>query len=178
MKLNKLLLSFIALLSTLTVLFVPYRTALVFYDENTTNIEAFLPINTGDTFQIIFKHSIHLTDVVEKYRVTNNLEIEQYEFVYEEFGIGMPSNAEEGETFVYEDGKYHIRNMDNVFPSINVRNGKTVSEHRLIWGTEDNEEQHLVWFNEYFEPGAWFTVKVDRISLWEYMKGVKIHESK
>ncbi|RKQ33434.1 DUF1850 domain-containing protein [Oceanobacillus halophilus] len=174
MKLQKTLLSIIILLILLTLLFVPFRTALVFYKENTDNIEAFLPIQKGDTFQIIFKHSIHLTDVVEKYKVTDDFEIKQYEFVYEEFGIGMPSNAEDGESFVYEDGKYYIKDIDNVFPSINIRNGKTVSENRLVWGKEPNEK--MVWFNEYFEPGAWFKLKVERISLWEYLKGVNIHE--
>ncbi|WP_085993950.1 DUF1850 domain-containing protein [Oceanobacillus senegalensis] len=176
MKLKKLLLSFIILLLLLIGLFVPFRTALVFYKENTDYIEAFLPIQKGDTFQIIFKHSIHLKDVVEKYKVTDDLQIKQYEFVYEEFGIGMPSNAQEGESFVYEDGKYHIRDIDRIFPFINVRNGKTVSKNRLVWGTEDSEEEHMVWFNEYFKPGAWFTIKVERISLWEYLKGVKIHD--
>lgn len=155
------------------ILVVPFRTALVFYIENTEKIQAFLPINEGDTFQIIWKHSIHLTDVVEKYKVTDDQKINQYEIVYEHFGIGMPSNAGEGETFVYEDGKYHIKGIDTVFPSMNIRNGKTVSEHRLVWGDKD---EHMVRFNEYFEPGAWFTVKVDQLSLWQYLKGVKIHE--
>ncbi|GAB3048507.1 DUF1850 domain-containing protein [Virgibacillus ainsalahensis] len=174
----------IILLSIAVILFVPLRSALVFYEENTDNIEAFLPVETGDTFHIIFTHSIHKTDVVEKYEVMKNGDIRQYEIVYEEFGIGMPSNALEGETFVYENGKYHIKDLDNYFPSMNIRNGETVSENRLAWGPTDksssndkaSETEHLVWFNEYFEPGAWFTVKIETLTLWEYMKGVKVHE--
>lgn len=158
------------------LLFIPFRTALVFYEERTNIITAFLPINEGETFGIIFKHSIHLTDVVEKYVILEDYHIKQYEIIYEEFGIGMPSNAEDGETFTYEDGKYHIRGLDNVFPSMNIRNGKTVSENRLIWGTLSNGQEQMVWFNTYFEPGAWFTVKVTRLSLWQYLKGVRIHE--
>ena len=155
------------------VLVVPFRTSLVFYKENTKKIQAFLPINEGDSFQIVWKHSIHLTDVVEKYKILKDHRINQYEIVYEHFGIGMPSNAGEGEAFVYEDGKYHIKGIDTVFPSISIRNGKTVSEHRLVWGEKG---EHMVRFNDYFEPGAWFTVKVDQLSLWQYLKGVKIHE--
>ena len=155
------------------LLLAPLHTALVFYKENTNQIQAFLPIDVGDTFQIVFKHSIHLTDVIEKYRVTENLQIEQYEFVYEEFGIGMPSNAEEGQEFVYDDGKYVIKDMSNIFPSLNIRNGKTVSENRLIWG---EKADNMIWFNEYFKPGAWFTVKVKRLTGWQYLKGVKIRE--
>ncbi|RDW20454.1 DUF1850 domain-containing protein [Oceanobacillus chungangensis] len=155
------------------ILFIPYHTALVFYVENTSEIAAYLPLDKEDTFQIIFTHSIHLTDVVEKYIVTDNLEIMQYEMIYEEFGIGMPSNAEEGQTYVYEDGKHHIKDVDTIFPFMNIRNGKTVSEHRLVWG--ENAE-HIVWFNQYFVPGAWFKVKATKLSLWELMEGVKIHD--
>jgi len=171
---NKLFITILlAVILMLTALFVPAQTALVFYKENTDEMEAFLPIRENNTFHIIFTHSIHLTDVVEKYIVLDNHQIKQYEFVYEEFGIGMPSNAGEGEEFVYEDGKYHIKNMNNIFPELKIRNGKAVSEHRLVWG---EDEEYMTWFNDYFEPGAWFTVQIDKLSLWQYMKGVRIHE--
>lgn len=151
----------------------PIKKAVVFYEKNTDQITAYLPVNAGDTFQIIFTHSIHLTDVIEKYRVLPDDTIEEYEFIFEEFGIGMPSNAEEGQTFVYEDGKYHIKNVGNIFPSMKIRNGETVSEHRLVWGKND---EHIVKFNHYFQPGNWYTVKVDNLSLWQSMKGDEIHD--
>jgi hypothetical protein len=134
---------------------------------------AFLPLKKGDTFQIIWKHSIHLTDVAEKYTVRQDNKIKQYEIVYEHFGIGMPSYALQGEKMTYENGKYHIKNLNNVFPYINIRNGKTVSKHRLIWGTRN---EHMVWFNQYFQPGSWYKVKVEKLPLWKYLRGVRIHE--
>lgn len=150
---------------------LPIQKAVVFYYRNTDKIVAYLPVDTGDTFQIIFTHSIHLTDVVEKYRVTGDNEIVQYEFIFEQFGIGMPNNAREGEIFTYEDGKYHIKNMNNRFPYIKIRNGKTVSRHRLVWG-EEGENQ--VWFNDYFIPGEYYTIKVEDLTMWQALKGVKI----
>lgn len=179
MKAIKMLtVSIILLVSIIIIVIIPFKTALVFYQENTNEIEAFLPIHSGESFQIIFKHSIHLTDVVEKYDVTADLEIEQTEIIFEEFGIGMPSNAEGEEKFEYKDGKYHISNLNRVFKSINIRNGKTVSEHRLVWESEsdDGNKEKKVWFNDYFDPGAWFTVKAEKISLMQYLKGVKIDE--
>ncbi|MFZ3579962.1 DUF1850 domain-containing protein [Virgibacillus sp. DJP39] len=176
MKFKKLTFSILILIILLIVLQVPFKTALVFYERNTDNLEAFLPINKGDTFQVIFKHSIHLTDVVEKYKVRDDLAIEQYEIVYEEFGIGMPSNALEGEKFEYKNGKYHVSSLDNIFQTLKIRNGKTVSENRLVWGTEKTEKGHMVQFNKYFIPGEWYTILVERISLWDYLKGVKISE--
>lgn len=168
--------SLFVIIILLIILMTPSRTALVFYKEKTKQIEAFLPIEIGDTFQIIFTHSIHLSDVVEKYTVLETLEIKQDEIIYEEFGIGMPANAEDGETFVYEDGKYHIKDLNNVFPSMNIRNGKTVSEHRLQWQRGVGFNDQMVRFNDYFEPGSWFTVQVENLSLWQYWKGVRIHE--
>lgn len=165
----------LTLIAGLTAFFclIPFQTALVFYTENTDHLEAYLPLDEGDQFQFIFTHSIHLTDVVETYVITDIHEIKQTEIVYEEFGIGMPSNAQPGEEFVYEDGKYHIKNLSNTFPFIKIRNGKTVSENRLVWG---RNQEHFVWFNEYFDPGSWFTVKVENLTLWQAAKGAKIHD--
>ncbi|MFC4401591.1 DUF1850 domain-containing protein [Gracilibacillus xinjiangensis] len=155
----------------LFIFLVPVNTALVFYKENTDKIEAFLPLEKGDKFELVFTHSIHLTDVIEKYEITNELSIKQNEIVYEHFGIGMPSNASAGEEFTMEEGKYHIKNLNNIFPSINIRNGKTVSKNRLIWGEEG---EHLVWFNQYFEQGAWLKIKVEKLTLCKYLRGVMI----
>lgn len=170
-----IILIIIASLSIVTFITIPTKSALIFYEKNTDKISAYLPIEAGQTFQIIFTHSIHLTDVVEKYEITEDRQIKQYEIVFEEFGIGMPSNAEGNEEFIYENGKYHIKNMNNLFPSMNIRNGKTVSKHRLIW--KDNKgKEHTVNFNDYFAPGEWYTVKVGKLSLLETWEEVKIRE--
>src|SRR5699024_8000223 len=142
------IIAIIIFLAGIALSVIPFHSALVFYKENTNHIEAFLPIDKGDGFQIIFKHSIHLTDVMKKYEVMDNYDIKQNEIVYEEFGIGMPSNAEEEETFVYEDGKYHIKDLDNIFPSMNVRNGKTVSETQLVWVIQ---REHMDWYTVIFK---------------------------
>src|SRR5699024_9084233 len=157
------------------VIFIPTQPSLVFYQENTDQIAAYLPLKKEQSFQIIFTHSIHLTDVVEKYEITNNNDILQNENVYEEFGIGMPSNAEEGQDFEYEDGKYHIKNLNNVFPEMNIRNGKTVSEHRHLWG-DGEDMQHTVIFNDLCEQAGWFKVKYTKLSLFKTWKEVKIHD--
>lgn len=168
----------IILLLFAAILFFPFKSALVFYKENTNDLVAYLPLGKGDQFKIIFTHSIHLTDVVEKYHVTKKGTIIQDEIIFESFGIGMPSNAEEGQVFEYKDGKYHISNLNNEFESMKIRNGKTVSKHRLRWNYKNQTDEKMVWFNDYFEPGAWYTVKVERLSLWKYWKGVKIDEQK
>ena len=54
--------------------------------------------------------------MVESYTVTKGNEIKQIELMYEDFAIGMPENADAGETFEHRNGKYYIKNMDNRFP--------------------------------------------------------------
>ncbi len=81
-----------------------------------------------------YTHSIHLSDVVESYVVTKDHEIKQFELMYEDFAIGMPENASEGETFEHSDGKYYLKNMDKISPSFDLRIGKVRANHTLIVG--------------------------------------------
>lgn len=170
-----LVISSITLLILIGSLFIPFKSALVFYDENTQDIVAYVPLKAGDSFQIIFTHSIYLKDVTEKYEITTNKKIKQYEMIFSDFGIGMPYEVKEHEEIFYENGFYHVINMNNQFDSLKIRNGKTVSEHRFIW-KEKNKKEKRVSFNDYFKPGAWFTVKSDKLSLLDIWKEVKIHE--
>ena len=91
--------------------------------DSTTASHTFKPSNKKDVyiplygeyhFKIKYTHSIHLSDVVESYKITPTQKIQQYELMYEDFSIGMPSNAEEGETFEEINGSYYIKNMDRV----------------------------------------------------------------
>src|SRR5699024_1955239 len=78
--------------------------------------------------------------------------------------------------YVYENGKHHIKNMSNYFSEIDWRNGKKVSENRIIWGDADDE--HIAWMNDFVAPGGLFTIKMERLSLWDRLKGEEIHESR
>ena len=150
---------------------------LVFANWKTQEIEALLPVESGTRFSIIFVHSIHLKDVIEKYRINEQNEIEQTDIIFEEFGIGMPSNAPPGAQFVTENGKYHIKNLNLIMPSMIIRNGKTVSKHRLVW-FDKNDQAHQVYFNDYFRPGAWLEIKVKNLPRYFLWKEPLIHDSK
>lgn len=156
-------------------LFLPTSKAIVFYDKQTDEIIAYRPATTGDYFDIIFVHSIHLTDVTEKYVIIEDDKIKQYEMIFSQFGIGMPSEVEDEEEIYYKDGFYHITNMNHLFEALHIRNGKTVSEHRFVW-KDKNGEEHQVYLNEYMEPGASFELKVRSLSLIDRWKEVKVDE--
>lgn len=159
---------FISICLILTI--IPIKSALVFQFENSGKVLAYLPITKEDTFKIKYTHSIHLSDVVESYTVTDDLLMKQYELMYEDFAIGMPSNASNGELFEQVNGKYFLKNMNNIHPFFDLRIGKIRANHRLI-----NKEVEYP-LTHYMEPGTWVRIQVKKISLWQQWKGANILE--
>jgi hypothetical protein len=153
------------------ILFFPVKPALVFEYQNTGNVLAYLPLNKMDSFKIKYTHSIHLSSVVESYNITKNNEIKQYELMYEDFAIGMPANATEGEIFEEKDGKYFIRNMKRTFPSFDLRVGKVRANHTIIYKDKEYPLKNSI------TPGTWIHIQAKRINLFQIMRGVDILES-
>src|SRR5699024_11372817 len=85
------------------------------------------------------------------------------------------SEVKEDEQIYYEDGFYHLTNINHVFDSLQIRNGKTVSEHRFVW-KQKGKQRKQVYLNDYVDEGAWFTLKIEKLSLLDLLREVKIHE--
>jgi hypothetical protein len=158
------------LLVIISISFFPCKQVLSFEYKNTGKVLAYIPLEQEKTFQIKYTHSIHLSDVIETYRVDLNGYIHQKELEYENFAIGMPSNATGDEKFIKRNGKYVISNMDRIFPFLDIRVGQVIANHTLVF-----EEQQFP-FSEFVEPGTWIRVKVRKISIWQQLKGVNILE--
>ncbi|WP_338030675.1 DUF1850 domain-containing protein [Cytobacillus citreus] len=162
---------FLIISSIVIMFFIPFRQALVFEFQDTGRPLAYIPFSKEETFKIKYTHSIHLSDVVESYKITEKGYIQQYELMYEDFSIGMPENASEGEIFEQKDGKYFLKNMNRIFPSFDLRIGKVRANHRVIFM---NEEYQL---SKYIEPGTWIRIKFKKINIFQQLKGVNILES-
>ncbi|MBB6443574.1 DUF1850 domain-containing protein [Bacillus benzoevorans] len=158
------------LLLFLTVYFTPFKTALVFQYQNSGRVLAYIPVTKGDKFQIKYTHSIHLSDVIERYSVAEDQQIKLYAMSYEDFAVGMPENALEGERFEHKNGHYYISDMNRLFPFFDLRVGKVRANHILILAG------HEYPMSRYLEPGTWVRIKIDRLNLWQQWKGVNIHE--
>lgn len=179
MNLHKKVRSFLfiglGLLVFIFIFTIPVNSSLVFYKENTNTILAYVPLKPNDHFKIIYTHSIHLTDVTEHYVITDGYEITQTEMSFSEFGIGMPSYATGDQELVFEEGEYHLRNINTTHSEIAIRTGYVVPEQRLVWG-KDAENQ--IWFKDHFELRSWITMQVDHISLWQWLKGEQLNGNK
>ena len=154
------------------LMFIPYKQALVFLQIDKNDELSYIPISTGETFRIKYKHSIHLSDVIESYKVTEQNEIQQYELEYEEFAVGMPAGASEGETFEMKDGKFFIKNMKRKFPSFILRIGQVRANHTLVY---QNGSYPL---SSYNEPGSRVRIQVQKLSFIQQLKGVNILDDK
>lgn len=155
---------------TLILAFIPYKWSFVFFEQRTTHPAAYLPLENEKTFQIRYTHSIHLSDVIESYLVTENHEIQISSLEYEDTAIGMPSGAGEGEKFVEKDGKYYITNMSQVFPSFNLLVGDVDRDLAVQYiGIEHDLKKYLT-------RGETYTFKVARLSLADQLRGVRISE--
>ncbi|MFE8700452.1 DUF1850 domain-containing protein [Cytobacillus sp. FJAT-54145] len=160
-----LIFTFIAIL-----IVIPYKQALVFQYQNTGKVLAYIPLSEDKTFKIKYTHSIHLSDVIESYQITNNGQIKQYELEFEHFSIGMPENASEGERFEQKDGKYYIKNMNNLFPSFDLRIGQVRANHTVIFQKKDYPLSKTI------EPGTWVRIKAEKLNIIQQLKGVNILE--
>ncbi|MEM5016797.1 DUF1850 domain-containing protein [Metabacillus indicus] len=160
------------LVSIIVLIFIslfPFFKAVVFQYEDTGRLLAYLMMEDEDHFQMKYTHSIHLTDVIETYKVSEG-EIRQTELSYETFAVGMPSGPEGNETFERKDGKYILSNMDRRFPFIDLATGQVVANHRVIMNGKEYE------LNDYIRPGTWVRISCSKMSLFQLLKGVKINE--
>lgn len=170
---NKIFVLLLLILFLLIIsMYIPYKQAVVFLQPESDDILCYVPIAAGESFKIKYKHSIHLSDVIESYKVTEQNEIQQYELEYEDFAIGMPSEVAEGEVFEMEDGKYYVRNMDRRFEHFDLRVGKVRANHTFVQGNVTFPLTRAI------EPGTRVRILVKKINFIQQLEGVNILEHK
>lgn len=160
----------LALFST-TLCFFPFERSIVFTEtRNEKPVQFFLTLKDEATFQLIFTHSIHLTDVVESYQVLPTNEFQLLAMEYSDVAIGMPSYAEEGQTLHYEDGIYTLKYMDAKLKKFTLHIGdvdyKLNLQHK---GKSIPLKEHLI-------RGKSYEVNVQKLSIYDKLKGVELND--
>lgn len=150
------------------ILFFPYKEVIAFTYQDQDDLLAYLTLTEDNSFQVQYTHSIHLSEVVETYRLSRN-HIIQTELSYEDFAVGMPSNAEGNEIFEEKNGIYYIRNMNRNFSFIDLRIGRVRANHRLIYKGDTYP------LSKFIKPGTWVRIATKKISLMEELKGVNMN---
>ncbi len=171
MKLRKiiLLLTFLVGIIMLFVLFYPYRQMIVLEEVRSEQPTAYyLPLHGDRQFQVNYIHSIHLSNVKEQYRITDNGKL-RFEFMqYEDVAIGLPGYAEEGETLQIEDGVYTLTFENRVIDSFVLYVGRVDADLSLRY------EQQEYQLKEFLQKGRSYEFHVAKISNYEILKGARI----
>lgn len=154
----------------LLVLFIPIKTAFTFTEHRVENPKVFyVPLESDNEFQIRYVHSIHLSNVIESYEATKDNEIRLLSMQYEDFAIGLPGNAEDGETFTMKDGLYTLTYEGNVIESFVMLIGDVDAELAFRYlGNELNLKKQLV-------RGKSYTFRVAKLSIYQMLKGVNMN---
>lgn len=162
---------FIILVLSVGLGYIPYERSITFTETRTEQPDLYyLPLNGDLNFQLVFTHSIHLTDVIESYQVLPNNELQLLSMQYEDVAIGMPSSAEEGQTLTYENGRYTLRYHDAKLKDFTLHIGDV--DYKL--NLQHNNE--VIALKKKLTRGKSYVLKVKKISFYQKMKGAELHE--
>ena len=161
-KISGLLLVFLALYFVITI---PFIKVIQLEQQRVDNGQKYyIKMSDNSSFQIVFTHSIHLTDVIETYEVEDK-KIRLLSMQYSDVAIGMPAYAEEGQTLIYEDGVYTLSYKDAVLDDFNLYIGDV--DHGLTFKYEARQ------FNlkELLGKGNTYNLSIQKISMLDWWKG-------
>ncbi|WP_173917061.1 DUF1850 domain-containing protein [Halobacillus sp. Marseille-Q1614] len=149
--------------------FYPYQSVISFEVLDEQEEKTYLKIPEGDHFQLTFTHSVHLSDVIEEYKLKND-RLYPVQLIYEDTAVGMPSNGQEGETFTVKDGKYYITELQGFHESITLSVGQVRANHTILY----NDESYLL--KDFVGAGSVIKIKPGHESNWNLMRGVTFNE--
>ncbi|AXH98534.1 DUF1850 domain-containing protein [Sporosarcina sp. PTS2304] len=147
----------------------PYKQVIVLNQVRSEQPRAFyLPLHTEQQFQINYIHSIHLSNVKEQYKITDDSKLRFEYMQYEDVAIGLPGYAEEGETLEVNDGIYTLTFDNRTIDSFVLYVGRVNTDLSLQYG---QREYHLKDFLERGQSYEFHVEKVSNLTLW---KGVRL----
>ena len=150
------------------VLVLPFKPVFSFEETRTEKGHMFyIPFDRNQpTFQFIYTHSIHLSDVVESYEVTKDYQIRSLAMEYEDVAIGMPGYAEEGQTLtILENGHYYLTFEQLIMPSFTMHLSDIISKQTFMY------EGQLYDLKKILPKGSSYLFSVKKISIFQWWKG-------
>lgn len=159
------------LLVALFIVFYPFCNVLSFTETKTDEPKQYIfSLKQQSMFQLIFTHSIHLTDVIETYEALETNELRLVSMEYEDVAIGMPAYAEEGQTLIYEDGKYKLSYEQAVLPNFTLYIGDVDYELSLV------HQREKIDLKKRLQRGKSYLIEVHTISLFHLWIGDELND--
>ncbi|GBF12165.1 DUF1850 domain-containing protein [Tepidibacillus infernus] len=161
----------ILLIIILILINIPFFPMLVLTDGQTDQVLERFSLQNNNKFSILYIHSIHRTPVQEFYHVDKQLNIVLDKVIFESYGVGIPSEIENGEKFKIENGKFILDSIHRVFPYFDQRVGQVIANHKLLI---QNKELPL---SKLTVPGHWIRFEATKSNLVQWIKGRDRNES-
>ena len=159
------------LLVALFMIFYPFYNVLSFTETRTDEPKQYIfSLKKQSMFQLNFTHSIHLTDVIETYEALDTNAFRLISMEYEDVAIGMPAYAEEGQTLIYEDGKYKLSYECAILQNFTLYIGDVDYELSL---THQGEKIDL---KKRLQRGKSYLIEVQTISLFHLWMGDELND--
>lgn len=103
---------------------------LILKNGDTGEVITSFPLNDGDEFSVSFIHSVNNSPVTDVYQLRGN-RIYVIKTIYYNFGAGVQTELEEGQTFEYgQDGSMIVSGFNRPLDNLSYIVG-TVSDHTL-----------------------------------------------
>ncbi len=118
---------------------------------------------TGDTFSLVWIHSVTKQPVTEVYRINDDLTIGIVEMFFNEHGPNLPSGPEGGTKWEIKDGMFRVYNYDTIFEALPVRIGQVVADHTFLY------KEHRIALRELSRPGGFIHIRAQRINALQYL---------
>lgn len=114
---------------------------LILYNYNSGDEITSFPLKKDDYFYIKFTHSVNMSPVIDYYNFNDKNEIFVYKTIYYNYGAGVETELENGETISYgTDGSMIIENINKKIDPL-VYYLSDIYDHKL--SINDNDEISL-----------------------------------
>jgi len=143
--------------------FLPLARKFIILNYNTKQILYLSNVKPGDTFSIIYTHSVNRSPIEDQFVVDSEYNIVLLKSIFKSFGAGVPSTSDNEMKFeFFEDrieASYTNRKIEKLILSIG-----TIADHRFIM----NEKN--IRLSELSEPQSSIYFSIDRITLFQLVK--------
>ena len=139
-------------------------TVLALYDDKGEEKFRFSPPDGRFTIRFLHSWARSLVDEVFQVDAGNNIVLK--ETLYEDFGAGLPHEPEPGRpasSMTVENGKIHIRDINRIVSDLQIRVGRFVAAHTLLY------RDKRISLSDFVAPGSVVVFKVQsikRCALW------------
>lgn len=77
-------------------------------------------LRPGDRFSLMYRHSVELSPVWDRFRIDGEYRIVLDETVFTSSNTGMPAVLGDGERFVRDEKAFRISNLQRILPAVEI----------------------------------------------------------